>query len=861
MVIDMVKSFRGNLCRVGLVTFFIFLITLPQICVAKTLAKVTLSSEGTSTGLPDLFTGTFGYSIPIEVPVGRKGMDPGLALQYRSGTPNGRVGIGWDFDLGSIQHAVSSSNSVDYTQNKFLFVKSGSASSLMYSSGTLYKETIEGSFRNIQQLVAGDGKPYWVVTEKNGMRYFFGQSAQSRQDDPGNSARIFKWCLDRIEDTNGNYITCSYYKNQGQIYPDKIEYTGNKNTVGMLPTNSVNIYWETRQDATPDTTAGFSVTTAYRLSAIDVINKPTQSIVKRIRAYKLTYDANASIGGSQYSVTTRSLLYSVQQFDKNCQIATKVDINSSGLITGGSSLPAMTMFYDQTSATSQSVDYLTSFTNGIGGTTSITYSAETLVGTTLPALNISSVTGNDGNGNISTTYYHYTGGYYYTSAAENDFRGFNKVEVWGPVSDGKQTRTETYFHQGNDTAVDANNFAVGTGYTKGKPYRSTTYAVSGVTTGNESKQKVSETTTIYAQPASTLSAPYFTPPMQIDSYICDVDSSCEQSRTKYSYDNYGNVSYEEHQGDIYDATDDLTITRTYSPNTDLWIVGLPTSEETYKGIGPNNKIAGKKYYYDDINSRCAGPFYDRLPNVGNLTRVENWQDIALMINPAQIEQRIGYDSYGNVVCTLDANSINNSNGKMTTITYDPSYTYPVATTNPLGHESKIQYYGVNEQTPSNLGNYGQQKNITDPNSATVIKEYDSFGRQTKETQPDGTFVTRIYNNLGTVASQNIRSQTSDGIWSEKYFDGLGRSYFNRSIAAESKTVEAKAFYDARGVAIKTSSPYFSLETPSNVLTSYDEIGRVIKTGLQSPESTRTLTCYSKDAKVTIDPNNHRRREV
>src|SRR5207248_2538446 len=67
----------------------------------------------------------------------------------------------------------------------------------------------------------------WTVTDKTGTTYRFGSSTAARQDDPSNSNHIFKWMLDEIRDSNGNYISFSYYKDAGQIYPSLITYTGN----------------------------------------------------------------------------------------------------------------------------------------------------------------------------------------------------------------------------------------------------------------------------------------------------------------------------------------------------------------------------------------------------------------------------------------------------------------------------------------------------------------------------------------------------------------------------------------------------------------------------------------------------------
>jgi hypothetical protein len=75
------------------------------------------SSEGSDTALPDLFSGTMTYKIPIEVPAGRNGMKPDIALKYRSINGNGWIGVGWELELGSIQRSVK--NSVNYSDDKY----------------------------------------------------------------------------------------------------------------------------------------------------------------------------------------------------------------------------------------------------------------------------------------------------------------------------------------------------------------------------------------------------------------------------------------------------------------------------------------------------------------------------------------------------------------------------------------------------------------------------------------------------------------------------------------------------------------------------------------------------------------------
>lgn len=239
------------------------------------------SSRGSGTALPDLFTGTMSYTIPIEVPPGRKGMDPGLALFYRSSNGNGIVGVGWELEAGAIER--SNKFGVDYMGDDYVFRMAGASVDLVnFPPGSNeYRAKIEGGFNRFRKLTAGDGRPYWEVTDKAGTRYLFGYVAGSRQDDPNDASRIFKWCLDQVVDPNGNYMTLYYTKDQGQIYLDRIDYAGYIGHGPINPSNYVKFNLEPRDDSPemysrdqfPATYAtNFKVKTAYRLRTIEVFS-------------------------------------------------------------------------------------------------------------------------------------------------------------------------------------------------------------------------------------------------------------------------------------------------------------------------------------------------------------------------------------------------------------------------------------------------------------------------------------------------------------------------------------------------------------------------------------------------------------
>ena len=51
----------------------------------------------------DLFTGSFGYSVPIACPPARNGSEPNLVLAYSSAGDLGWCGMGWDLNIGYIE--------------------------------------------------------------------------------------------------------------------------------------------------------------------------------------------------------------------------------------------------------------------------------------------------------------------------------------------------------------------------------------------------------------------------------------------------------------------------------------------------------------------------------------------------------------------------------------------------------------------------------------------------------------------------------------------------------------------------------------------------------------------------------------
>ncbi|MBN1595252.1 VCBS repeat-containing protein [candidate division FCPU426 bacterium] len=256
---------------------------------------------------PDLHTGTGNYSVPIELPPGRNGLQPTLSLDYSTGNGNTPFGLGWGLSLPGISRKTAKGVPV-YDDDRDVFILSGSedlAATARDGTVTRYRPRTEGMFARIAHIKNPEQDlDYWEVTGKDGMfsRYGtmhpIGQDKQAVIVDPANFRRIYAWKLSRTQDTYGNHIVFSYQRDGmsgggglhrpwDQIYLRDIRYVDHGDPANPDYVIKIAFEYEERPDPFSEFRSGFEVRTALRCKRIKVYAMLDRPFLTRI--YTLEY--------------------------------------------------------------------------------------------------------------------------------------------------------------------------------------------------------------------------------------------------------------------------------------------------------------------------------------------------------------------------------------------------------------------------------------------------------------------------------------------------------------------------------------------------------------------------------------------
>ncbi len=199
----------------------------------------------------DLFTGSFGYSVPINCAPARNGSEPNLALAYSSAGDNGWCGMGWNLEIGAIERNTRDGIPIAYSyanppaplkqyddSKGFMLNLSGKGYKLfsVQTNGALveYRAEVDTDFL---RCFCDTNNNNWTVYDKGGNAYSFGSTTNTRVANPkwsSGSGSTFHWALDQIITATGDWTTVAYTNNtspytglsERTLYPVQITYNG-----------------------------------------------------------------------------------------------------------------------------------------------------------------------------------------------------------------------------------------------------------------------------------------------------------------------------------------------------------------------------------------------------------------------------------------------------------------------------------------------------------------------------------------------------------------------------------------------------------------------------------------------------------
>lgn len=287
--------------------------TSPATAVGHTVGSFAVSNTGAAT-----------YSIPIAVPPGVSGVQPGLAIAYQSGSGNGLLGVGWGISGLSEIDRCSKTPVQDGTAGAVTLTASDvyclDGNKLRLTSGTYgaasstYQTEMETFSRiTASATTAGNGPAYFTVEAKNGLIYEYGNSSDSRIEslNPSATTTPRTWALNKVSDRTGNTMTISYQEDgspAGSYRPSQVLYTSNSNA-GLAAAYRVQFYYDTRPDPIQGYIAGGVAKENYRLNRVETQYNDPVGGWRLVRKYQLSYNNS--------SVTQRSRLMAVQECDRN----------------------------------------------------------------------------------------------------------------------------------------------------------------------------------------------------------------------------------------------------------------------------------------------------------------------------------------------------------------------------------------------------------------------------------------------------------------------------------------------------------------------------------------------------------------
>ncbi len=476
-------------------------------------------------------------------------------------------------------------------------------------------------------------------------------------------------------------------------------------------------------------------------------------------------------------------------------------------------------------------ELLTSVSNGLGGTTTVSYDRLNKNGTFYtkgtgstypiqdmdgPVYVVSRVDSSNGIGSCVPpgtmtgcygTTYAYGGAK--TSLDGRGFLGFSQMSV---------TDVQSHIVQTTTYRTDYPYTGMVAAQTKVCP---ATYCSAGAVT-------LSSTANTYT--ATSLGGTrYFVSLQQSVAAANDADGTALPTvTTAYTYDAYGNALTV--RADVTGGSYTLT-TNTYNNDTANWFLGRMLTSQTRSVVGASDITRHSSFAY----SATTGLMTQEVAEPGNNTCNSGASSCTLTTDYT-------YDAFGNrLTAQVSGSGITT---RTTTNGYDAKGRFATTLTNAL---SQAETWVFDER-------FGTPTSHTGPNGLATAWTYDNFGRRTLETRPDGNKTGYIYEVItvptGLPATTAARVKINDlnaagspnGPGRRDYYDSLLRPLGSDTTGFNLAVIRAETQYDANGRVLRSSRPYYtSGGTPKWTTFTYDALGRA--TLAVFPDASDTAYAY------------------
>lgn len=245
----------------------------------------------------------------LELPRGRGGNQPQLALHYNSSAANGPLGVGWSLSQLYIARR-EEAGGVDYQGKDFTFHMGESKTDLVCIGDTgewvgaeEYRLKVDRG-NCLRFFYFDSSAPYWLMHDKDGGTYYFWDHVFQAIDGPGDKSNILEWHISESTTPDGADTEYSYGMFDpavgGRIYLTQINY---------FPCQ-VRLQYSARNDDPIEYVHGVNYTCSYKLDTIicEVLDSNGTTYVQAGR-YDLDYDGHEYQGQFyDYSPATKRLL-------------------------------------------------------------------------------------------------------------------------------------------------------------------------------------------------------------------------------------------------------------------------------------------------------------------------------------------------------------------------------------------------------------------------------------------------------------------------------------------------------------------------------------------------------------------------